>query len=262
MSKKSIQIDNPTNLPLIPLTAIQDFQGDLKIADPANIRKLAASILDHRLFVGKAVFYEDGVAYTEDGHQTLKALNMLVANGYKECDVTSYELVEGQMQPSGVAHYDYIVVPCQIIVPKGKTREARFKDAAEKLMQINSQYAAFNPQTSFFTGLNFSTDDLDQLLAATAVPDFAPLLKANDHPLSEYEQEFASHTDETAIYPIVRRYSESYNAIIIVVENDIDLTAVEEALSLGKTQSYKNNSFGTTHVISAEDFLKLWHTRL
>lgn len=256
---KSISVDNPTNLPLIPLDDLHDFQGDLKVSDTPLLRKLAASILDHHLFIGKAVFYEDGIPFTEDGHQTIRALKMLESNGWKHCEVISYALVDGQMQPTETTHYDQIMVPCQVIVPVGSSKEDRLKDAAAKLVQINSQYAAWNPGTSFFTDLAFTADDLDALLLATHIPDFKPEAAAAS--TSDYEQAFAASNDDTAIYPVVRRYSEGYRAIIIVSENDTDLTAVQEALGLDKARSYKNENFGQTYVVGAQEFLARWKER-
>lgn len=258
-SEKFLVIDNPSDLPLIPLDDIKDFQGDLKTEDMKLIKKLSASILNHGLFIAKAIFYEDGQVYTEDGHQTLKALRYLVTQGYDTCEVVSYKLENGRHVATSGKRYDSIMVPCQVIVPQGDTKEARFKDAAAKLLQINSQYAQFNEKTTWFQELSFNKDELDSMLATVQIPNFKPEALSGER--SEYEKAFGSATTEKATYPIVRRYSEKYSAIIIVVEDEIDLVAVQEALGLDREGSYKNSLIKQTHVVSAERFLELWRSK-
>ena len=80
-----IVMDNPSGLPLLPLDDFRSFQGDFKTEiEKSKLDKLMRSILDHHVFLAKAVFFEDGAAYTEDGHQTLIALKRLRQLGYKK----------------------------------------------------------------------------------------------------------------------------------------------------------------------------------
>lgn len=167
---RTIVIDNPSNLKLIPLEQLRPFQGDFKEEiDPGKLETLMRSVLDHHVFIAKAVFWEDGIPWTEDGHQLLKALTELQKRGYTSCEVVSYELRDGRMQESARTEHQGIVVPCQEIVPQGDTPEARRKDAARKLVQINSQYAKFNPSTSLFAELGFDRFELDDLVIASAL---------------------------------------------------------------------------------------------
>ena len=107
-----IVIDNPSNLPLLRLDDFRPFQGDFKEEiEKGKLDKLMRSILDHHVFVAKAVFFEDGVAYTEDGHQTLIALKALRDLGYMKCQVVEYGLKDGRMQPATIKDHDEIVVP-------------------------------------------------------------------------------------------------------------------------------------------------------
>lgn len=264
--KKTIVIDNPSDLPLLPMESLQLFQGDLKAEpEPNALEKLMRSIVDHHLFIAKAIFYEGGDAYTEDGHQTLKALTRLKEIGYKTCEVISYSMQDGRMQEVARKQYDSIMIPCQVIVPKGDTPESRRKDAAVKLLQINSEYAKINPQTSFFDSLGFSFDDLDSLLTQIEFPALNDILHDDAADFQEtdpFQEEFLSHTDETCLYPIVPKFSEKYDAILIVSDNEIDTTFLESALQIQQEQSYKSKKLGKGMVLTAKRFQELWKSRL
>jgi len=182
-----ILIDNPSNLPLLPIDDIYAFQGDLK-KEPSEtaLDKLMRSVLDHHVFIAKAIFYEDGKAYTEDGHQTLKALNALREQGYTRCEVLSYEMQGGQMKEASRTPYDTIMIPCQTIVPKGDTPAARRRDAAEKLLQINSRYAVVNPETTWFEELEFAQDDLKAMLDSIEMPDLHIDIMMNETNIDDF----------------------------------------------------------------------------
>ena len=50
--------------------------------------------------------------------------------------------------------------------------EARYKDAAKKLLQINSTYAKINPETNLLKELKFSLDEIDDILSKISISDF------------------------------------------------------------------------------------------
>jgi hypothetical protein len=260
---KVLVVDNPTGLPLLPLAAIESFQGDFKKdPEPAALDKLVRSILDHRLFIAKAVFFESGIAYTEDGHQTLSALRRLCDLGYTACDVVSYALIDGRMQESSRTRHDTIMIPYQVIVPQGDTEHDRRKDAAAKLLQINSQYAKINPATSFFNDLDFSALEFDTLLSQIEIPDLDFHTIANEK--DKFLTEFTAHNNTNCVYPIVPRFSEKYDAVIIISENETDLAFLESALQIRKEQSYKDHrkkTIGKSMVITAGRFQELWKSR-
>ena len=84
MADKHIIIDNPTGLPMLPLDEIHVFQGDLKLPPtPTDMDKLKRSILDHHLFIAKAVFFEDGKKLAKS---------------------VEYELLDGQRATRDVKH--------------------------------------------------------------------------------------------------------------------------------------------------------------
>lgn len=259
-----IVIDNPSGLPLLPLDDFQPFQGDFKEEiEPHKLDKLMRSILDHHVFIAKAVFFEDGVAYTEDGHQTLVALKRLRDLGYTKCRVIEYALEDGRMKPASSRDHDGIVVPYQIIVPVGDTKEARYKDAAKKLLQINSTYARINPETTLLKILDFTTDEMDDLLARISIDDFGlELYREDEDPQESFEREAQRHTNENCLYPIVPKFSEKYDAVIILSDNETDTVHLETILQIRKEQTYKEIiDHGKGMVIKAGRFIELWNSR-
>lgn len=76
--------------------------------------------------------------------------------------------------------------------------------------------------------------------------------------LSDFEEKINSITNADAAYPLIPKFSEKYDAIIIVSTNEIDTHYIEQALSLGKMKSYKNEKVGKTHVIDVKHFKEQW----
>ena len=137
MNKKNMKIKilNPNNLPTIPYSKLEDFQRDLKkrITEEA-LDKLKKSILKHGIFVPKFVYKENGQYLTMDGHQTKKALISLEVDGYEIPEIPIVEI-------------------------QAKDR----KDAAEKLLQINSRYGTINPDTTFFEEFNIDLSFINEI---------------------------------------------------------------------------------------------------
>ncbi|HCK99515.1 MAG TPA: hypothetical protein DHW42_05345 [Candidatus Marinimicrobia bacterium] len=130
-----IQVHNPDNLTTIPYSKLEDFQGDFKkTITKEALNKLKNSIIKHGIFVPKFVWRQNGQIFTLDGHQTKKALIELEVDGYEIPEIPIIEI-------------------------KAKNR----KDAAEKLLQINSRYADINPETSFFKDFDFDMSILDDI---------------------------------------------------------------------------------------------------
>ena len=129
-----IVVHNQNNLPTIDFHQLKELQGDLKITTPAKIEKLKNSIRKYGIFVPKFVWINDGTYYIEDGHQTIKALTELEQNGY-----------------------DIPAIPYVIIEAKAR------KEAGEKLLMINSRFADFNLETSFFKDFDIGLEFMDEI---------------------------------------------------------------------------------------------------
>jgi hypothetical protein len=150
---KRLKIHNPHGLPTIPYTELEDFQGDLKHPiEPELLDRLKRSLVKHGVFVPKFVWFDKKRrALILDGHQTRKALGSLEDDGW--------------------------VIPG---IPYVRVKAKNRKDAGEKLLQINSRYARFNTETTWFEDLDL---DIEEMLASISIPE----LEASFGPLSDIE---------------------------------------------------------------------------
>lgn len=82
-----------------------------------------------------------------------------------------------------------------------------------------------------------------------------------DDTVSEFEKEFYATDNSTCVYPIVPKFSEKYDAIIIVSKNSIDTSFVETKLGIKTCQSYKNSRTGKAMIIDVDQFKKQWEER-
>ena len=79
--------------------------------------------------------------------------------------------------------------------------------------------------------------------------------------LDDYEDEFYKVDDTNAEMPVIAKFSEKYDCVIITSDNEIDTTYLETVLEIGKSQSYKNQHMGKAMVINVKDFQKLWASK-
>ena len=140
---RTLKVYNPHGLPTIPYNQLEDFQGDLKLdIKPSLLEKLKNSLKKHGVFVPKFVWIDRKQVKIIDGHQTKQALASLEEDGW--------EIPE---------------IPYVTITAKNQ------KDAAEKLLQLNSKYAEYNPNTKWFDGLEFSEESLSEMLSIVEIPE-------------------------------------------------------------------------------------------
>ena len=134
MNKKII-VNNSNHLPTTSYKNLKDLQGDLKTLSKENLEKLKQSILKHGIFIPKFVWIQNNKNYwIEDGHQTIKALAALEKEDYTIPDIP------------------YVKVECN-----------NKKDAAEKLLQINSRYGIINPETTFFEDFDIDLSFIENI---------------------------------------------------------------------------------------------------
>lgn len=74
----------------------------------------------------------------------------------------------------------------------------------------------------------------------------------------EFEEEFYSYDNTNAEKPIVPKFSEKYDCLIIVSDNEIDTTFMETTLNIESAQSYKNSHSGKAMVINVDKFREQW----
>lgn len=79
--------------------------------------------------------------------------------------------------------------------------------------------------------------------------------------VSTYEEKFNSITNNDCAYPLVPKFSEKYDCVIIVSKNSIDTTFLKNALGIAKAQSYKNQRTGEAMVIDIDQFKRQWESK-
>jgi hypothetical protein len=77
----------------------------------------------------------------------------------------------------------------------------------------------------------------------------------------EFAKQFNSITNADCVYPLVPKFSEKYDAVIIVSKNTIDTTFLENALKIEKSKSYKNQRTGKAMIIDVDKFRQVWENR-
>ena len=122
-----------TGTDVIPFRQLKDFQGDLKTITDDNLDKLKNSIIKNGFCAPVFVWKNKDKNYLIDGHQRLKALNSLFADGYTIPDI-----------------------PIVYITADNK------KDAKRKLLYISSQYGQFtiDGYADFALDLDIDFNDL------------------------------------------------------------------------------------------------------
>ena len=154
---------------LVPFDSLVSFQGELKELSKENLKKLKKSILKHGFTAPIFVWPHQGTRYILDGHQRLKALQSMKAEGYDIPDL-----------------------PVAYIYADDE------KQAKEKLLSITSQYGDFTIDgfSGFTEGLDLDFDtirltagefDLSSLLEdeETVGDDEAPELDEDGEPDSQ-----------------------------------------------------------------------------
>lgn len=79
--------------------------------------------------------------------------------------------------------------------------------------------------------------------------------------IDEYTKEFNSITDSDAELPIVPKFSEKYDYVIIISSSEIDTNWLKQVLEIQKSQSYKSTKTGEAMVLDVKTFEKLWNSK-
>jgi len=131
---KTIIAHNQDNLPTAKYTDFIDLQGDLKTLSKENQEKLKNSIINYGIRFPAFIWQSEGKKYIVDAHQRKKVFALLEKEGW------------------GIPE-----VPYTNIFAKNK------KEAAELLLQANSRYGIYNPETTFFEDFNIDLDFINDI---------------------------------------------------------------------------------------------------
>ncbi len=66
---------------------------------------------------------------------------------------------------------------------------------------------------------------------------------------------------EKGLFPIVQKFDEKHDAIIIVCQTESEISYIQNALMLEENSSYKNKNTGTSFVTTAKNFIKVWQSK-
>lgn len=77
--------------------------------------------------------------------------------------------------------------------------------------------------------------------------------------LSEYQKKFNSVTNKNCDLPIIPKFSEKYDCVVIISDNSTDTSFLKTALGIQKCQSYKNTRTGEGMVITVEHLRRALH---
>jgi hypothetical protein len=75
---------------------------------------------------------------------------------------------------------------------------------------------------------------------------------------SDFEQKFDAIDTQEPVYPIVAKYSEKYDCVMIFCSKEIDFTWLANILELKTEKDYKSTQIGLSKVITVEKFQKLY----
>lgn len=76
--------------------------------------------------------------------------------------------------------------------------------------------------------------------------------------LNEQITEAAEHITEEPELPVVAKFSERYDSIVIVCKNEIDFNHLSEKLGLEKSQCYKSSKVGMSRVVDAKQVISIF----
>lgn len=74
--------------------------------------------------------------------------------------------------------------------------------------------------------------------------------------VSDFQKKFESITNKNCDMPIVPKFSEKYDCVVIISNNATDTSFLKTALGIQKCQSYKNTRTGEGMVITVEQLKK------
>jgi len=209
----------------IDVDKFEPTQGNLKELDGLNYQKLRNEIV--RLgFTSPVYLYEDlktgRTMKVIDGHQRIKTVSkMMKEEGFK---------FEG--------------------IPVIYVKADSLAQAMEMLLGFVSQYGhvTMDGLVQFMEDQKFQIDDIEKRFSL-------PALNLNDLrrrlSLDEIIRDTASPQ-----YPIVPKFQESYDGVVVFCTNEMDYISLKNILGLKNGKSYKNEAVWEMRVLSFNDLMK------
>ena len=185
--------------------------------------RLRESIIANHFLETFKVWEHKGEIYCLDGYHRCLILRQLEERGY--------------------------VVPDKL---PGEFIDCKNKAEAAKLVLIySSAYATVN-KSELHVFIGEHSLDVDQLGEEINLQFSSMMNRASED------------DDEEAIepeYPIVPKFSEKYDYVLVFCKNDIDFTNLCQVLRLETQKSYKNEAVGISRVLTYDEFMSAWKSR-
>lgn len=74
---------------------------------------------------------------------------------------------------------------------------------------------------------------------------------------SEFDKKFKGIDTLNSVYPIVPKFDEKYDYVMIFCKSEMDFTWLRNTLNVERKKDYKNNNLGECRVIDVKEFQKL-----
>lgn len=158
-------------------------------------------------------------------------------DGYHRC------LILRQLEERGYSVPDKL--PCEFIECKNKA------EAAKLVLIYSSAYAMVN-KSELHDLINEHKLNLDALSEEINLQFSSMMNRTEDEDGGE---------DAPPEYPIVPKFSERYDYVLIFTKNEIDFTNLCQLLRLETTKSYKNEAVGISRVLTYDQFMSAWKSR-
>lgn len=144
-------------------------------------------------------------------------------------------IVTGHQRVRIAKEMGYTKVPCtEVNLPLEKEKELNLR-LSKNVAAIDQAMLAVYFQKEFLKDIGFREDELKAFV-------------------TDYEKELKQYDNTNCAYPLVPKFSEKYDAVIIVSKNSIDTAYLETVLGITKAQSYKNSRTGKAIIIEVDQF--------
>ena len=146
-----------------------------------------------------------------------------------------YVVVCGNLRLRASRELGYTELPCKVLpddTPPDKLREYSTKD-----------------------NVSFGENDLDVMLNEWNREELAAWgIEFPEEKLKDpFEERFNAIRDADAVYPLVPKYDEKHELIVIVSKSEVDANWLREHFGMQKMQSYKRSKTGKGSVIDIKD---------
>lgn len=158
-------------------------------------------------------------------------------DGYHRC------LILRQLEERGYSVPDKL--PCEFIDCKSKA------EAAKLVLIYSSAYATVN-KSELHQLINEHKLNMDALSEEINLQFSSMMNRTDDEEDGEVVQ---------PEYPIVPKFSEKYDYVLVFTKNDIDFNNLCQLLRLETTKSYKNEAVGIPRVMTYDQFMSAWKSR-